>query len=248
MVYSYSNPVTYGPQQPLSYDGIPNYPKVQVQEQVAEYRPAAPSSVPAGCAGAVLGAGIGCISGIRKNPYIEGSNVNDKFAVKAYEKNLKNLEEPAQNAYRQGNVILKKLDGVKNVEELKVLFNENPEAAKEVCSALGKTHEEFLNSVSEKNLSKNKRAIAKKLESANETRFQDMKNQILKAWDSKANKFVKPDGMDENLFKAIKKSTYGMKALTILKRTAIGGAIAGALAFVAHKIYTHKKAVPTEQY
>ena len=248
MSYSFSQPIAYNPQQQVQYYGTNNNYEAEPFSQTTEYHNSTPSSIPAGVGGAVIGATIGGISGIKKNPYIEGNTVNSDFAVRAYEKNLKNLAEPVQKSYNEGLKILKEINSVKTTESLKTLFEKNPEAAKEVCTALGKTPEEFLASVTEKNLSKNKNVIAEKLKSANSTRFQDMKNQILNCWDANANKFVKPESMDENLYNSIKKATTGMKAKIIAKRIAIGGAIAGTIAFIAHKIYTYKKEISNKQY
>ena len=205
MTYSYSSPLTYGPQQNGVYYNEMEYKK--------------PSAAPAAIAGVAAGGVTGAVIGSRKNPYMTKSGeVLDSFAKTAYE-----------------NYVNKVADAGK--EELKTLFEANKEAAKEICTELKQTPEEFLNRITQDNLNKNKTSIKEKITAGNNTRYQDMKNQIQACWDKDKKKFVKSDSVKEDAFKAIKKSTNGIKGKIMAKYAAIGAVIAGIVGFILGKIF-----------
>ena len=106
MTYSYSGPLTYGPQQNGVYYDQMTYQK--------------PSAAPAGVAGVVVGGGVGAILGNRKNPYIgKKGEVSDSFAKNVYEKYISSAADAGKESYEGGLNILKKIDSVQNPEELK---------------------------------------------------------------------------------------------------------------------------------
>ena len=224
MTYSYSSPLTYGPQPNGVYYDQMSYQK--------------PSAMPATIGGAVIGAGVGAYIGYKKNPYLTKSGeVIDSFAKTAYEKYVNTVADAGKEAYEGGINILKKIDSTKTPEELKALFDANKEAAKEICTELKQTPEEFLNRVTQDNLSTNKKTIKEKLNAGNQTRYQDMKNQIQACWDKDKKKFVKNDAVKDDVFKCIKKSTNGVKGKIIGKYAAIGAAIAGVTGFILSKLF-----------
>lgn len=225
MTYSYQAPLTYGPQQNgVYYDGM-TYQKT--------------SAAPVATIGGVLvGGGVGAYLGNKKNPYItKNGEISDTFAKSAYEKYVNKATDAGKEAYNGGLEILKKIDGVKSPEDLKALFDANKDAASDICTELKQTPEEFLNNVSQDNLSANKKTIKEKINAGNNTRYQDMKNQIQACWDKDKKKFVKNDNVKDDVFKAIKKSTGGIKSKIIMKYAAIGGAIAGVTGFVLGKLF-----------
>lgn len=234
MTYSYQGPLTYGPQPiPLANDVMQEKKK---------------SSAPYAAAGLVVGGGVGCFAGCRTNPFIaKNGEATDSFSKSVYEKFASKADDAIKKPFEQGNEILKKIDSVKSPDELKTLFNNNPEAAKKVCNELGRTPDEFLSDVTSNNLSSNKKTIKEKLESGNNARFQDMKNRIKTFWDAEKKKFVKPEGSDEKVYNAINEAKKGIKTKVVLKYTAIAGAIGAAAAFIAHKIISHKKEVSQQQ-
>lgn len=224
MTYSYSSPLTYGPQQNGVYYNEMEYKK--------------PSAAPAAIAGVAAGGVTGAVIGSRKNPYMTKSGeVLDSFAKTAYENYVNKVADAGKEAYDGGLNILKKIDTVKSPEELKTLFEANKEAAKEICTELKQTPEEFLNRITQDNLNKNKTSIKEKITAGNNTRYQDMKNQIQACWDKDKKKFVKSDSVKEDAFKAIKKSTNGIKGKITAKYAAIGAAIAGIVGFILGKIF-----------
>lgn len=224
MTYSYqSGPLTYGPQQNGAYyDGV-TYQK--------------PSAMPVAIGGAVVGGGIGAYLGNKKNPYItKNGEIADTFAKNAYEKYINGTTGAGKEAYNGSLEILKKIDNIKTTDELKNLLNANKEAANDICAELKQTPDEFLSKVSQDNLNANKKVIKEKINAGNNTRFQDMKNQIQACWDKDKKKFVKNDNVKDDVFKAIKKSTSGVKNKIIAKYAAIGAAIAGVTGFIIGKI------------
>lgn len=220
MTYSYSAPLTYGPQQNgVYYDGM-TYQK--------------PSAAPVAIGGAVIGSGVGAIIGSKKKSNIaKNGEVTDTFAKSVYEKYVDKVADAGKESYNGGKEILKKIDGVKTPEELKVLFDANKEAATDICTELKQTPDEFLNNVTKDNLKANKKTIKEKITAGNNTRYQDMKNQIQACWDKDKKKFVKNENVNEEVLKILKKSTSSIK--NILKGAAIGGAIAGVAGFVLGK-------------
>lgn len=234
MSYSYSTPLSYGPNQPLSYS---NKPTVQYDASGRPYPMVKVSSIPAAMSGAGLGLIGGGIAGaLKKNPYIVNGLPTDNFAVLAYEKYLKKAPDIERKAYYQSNEVIKQLDSIKTTDELKTLINNNPEASKELSTALNKTTEAYLSTVSDTNLAANKEVIKNKLEAANKTRYQNMKNEISRAWNNEKKTFVKPNNMDNAVFKAIKRTTGKARAEFITKYALIAGAITGVAAFTIHKI------------
>lgn len=222
MTYSYSAPLTYGPQPNDLYYESQNYQK--------------PSAAPAAVLGTLAGAGVGAIVGGRKNPFMaKNGEVLDSFAKSAYEKYVNTAKDAGKEAYEGGLNILKKIDVVKTPDELKKLLNENKEAAKEICTELKQTPEEFLGRVTEDNLDKNKKALKERIESANNNRYRDMKNQIEACWNKDKKKFVEVDSVKKEVFKAIEKSTGKNKIIG--KYAAIGAAIGGVISFIAAKIF-----------
>jgi len=224
MTYSYSGPLTYGPQQNGVYYDSMEYKK--------------PSAAPATIGGLVVGGATGAIIGNRKNPYMtKTGEVLDSFAKTAYEKYVNTVADAGKEAYEGGLNILNKNVSVKSPEELKTLLDSNKEAAKEICTELKQTPEEFMGRVTQDNLGKNKTTIKERITAGNNTRYQDMKNQIQACWDKDKKKFVKSDNVKDDVYKAIKKSTNGIKGKIIAKYAAIGAAIAGVVGFIAAKLF-----------
>lgn len=227
MSYSYSSPLTYGPSNlPVAY------------EDTAMRKP---SSAPYAAGGFVLGAAGGAYAGSRKNPYIsKNGEVSDSFAIKVYEKYLNKASDAGKEAYEQGLEILKKLDKTSTPEELKTLLNANEEAVKEICTELKQSPDSFVENITKENLSANKKTIKERLTAANKNRYQNMKNQIQSCWDKKPRKFKKPDNIKQEVFDTIKNASKGGKAKIIAKYSLIAGAITGAVAYAAHKIFSQK--------
>lgn len=218
----------------MSYSySVPNYQPVEFPQDYNQTKKK--SSLPIAGAGLVVGGGVGAYLGSKKNPFVEkGGEITDTFAKNVLEK----ADDAIKKPYDQVKEVLGKLNSIKTPEDLKSLFSSNPEAK---CSV-------DLGTITADNLSNNKTTIKNELEAKSKSLVQDMKNKIKTFWDKKEKKFIKPDGSDENVFKAIQNASKGAKAKIIAKYAAIGAVATGAIAFIAHKILTSKKDVPPQQF
>ena len=234
MVNSYSgNALVYNTDNaPLAYT---NQPYV-VQEPVKQSQPLRLNKT---TAATVCGAGLGAVAGITvgaiKNPYINNGSATDEFVKRVYEKYAKS-DDAVKKIYKQENEILSKLRKVRSVDDLKTLFNNNKEAAKEYCDAVGKTPDEFIENVTKNNLSSNKKTIKEKLSAEIKTRFQSAKNDIEKCWNKSEKKFAKADGVSDKMFEAINKSKGGMKAMIIGKYALIATAVGACAGFLSQML------------
>ena len=237
MSYSYSTQLSYGTQPPLSYEEQP-----QIQDGQYVQTPKR-SSVPAACAGAGIGLVTGTLIGVNKKPYINNGVPTDTFTKSVYDKYVKKLApDDLKTSYGQYQEVIKKIDGVKNVDELKTLISNNSEVAKELETTLSsQTADEYLNGIRPRNLKTAKKTIKDKLKAANNIRYEGIKNQITDAWNADKNKFEKPDAMDKKMFKAIRRSAAKIKAACTAKTALIWGAVGGVGTFIAHKVITNKK-------
>lgn len=221
MAYSYSTPLTYGPQPELAYYD-PAYKKS--------------SSTSVAVVSAIAGGGVGAYMGYRKSPMISKSGeISDAFVKQAFESYINKAADSGKETYNEGLNILKKIDSVKTSEELKSLMETNKEAAKEFCAEIKQTPEEFLSNVTSDNLKDNKKVIKERITAGNNTRYQNVKNQIQACWDKDAKKFVKKDSVKDDIYEVITKSKNGMKAKIMAKYAAIGVGVAGLVGYVVSK-------------
>ena len=101
--------------------------------------------------GALVGATAGGLAGYVKNPLVSKSGIaTDNFTRNVYETYIKKGSNPLKNAYEQGNEILKKIDKTKTVKDLKDLFNNNKDAAKELCDELKINIDEYFKNINDK--------------------------------------------------------------------------------------------------
>ena len=214
MTYSYSTPLTYGPQ------------TAQTNTK--------PSSLPYGAAGLVVGGAAGAVAGVKKNPFIDKSGeATDSFSKKVFQKYIDKAEDAIKKSHEQKMEIYKDIDGVKTSDELRALFSSKPDAKISLEA-------DFLKNVDESNLAASKKTIKNKIIADTNTSLQNVKNKIKTFWDAESKKFAKPDGGDEKIFNAIVDAKKGVKAKVIGKYAAIGAAATGILAVVLHKFISSK--------
>ena len=247
--------MTYSNEMPLSYyNTVPQNQNIQAAQNkplsyYGEYPvrnnqnlPVKKSSLSAGLSGAGIGILAGGVFGaVQKNPYMKNGIPTDEFAQLAYKRYLKKAPSTEQQAYGQTNEVINNIHKMKTTDELKTLLNSNPEASKEIATALNKSTDEYLSSITDSNISANKDVIKKKLEAANLTRYQDMKNEISRAWCAEKKKFVRPDDMEKTTFRAIKRTSDIIRSKVVARYALVVGAITGALTFILHKLTHHDK-------
>ena len=190
MTYSYSSPVSYGPQQNDVY-----YTNTMPKKHFSAGNAMTTGVVLGGLAGTVVGA-------TKKNYLNKDGSFSDSFVKSTFENYINNSEKSSKKAYTEGLEILKKIDSVKTPEELKALFDANPEAAEEIFNELKQTPDDFLNNIRKRNLNSNKKTIKSKINAGNNTRYQLGTTRILyamsrdhflpKSWNAIHEKFKTP--------------------------------------------------------
>ncbi|MBR2430209.1 hypothetical protein IKB17_01940 [bacterium] len=228
MTYSYSNPVTYGPQQNGVYYEDPSKKKKFTAGSAA-------------ATGVVLGGTVGAIIGARNKSFVsKEGEFTDSFVRTTYDNYMNKAGENSSKAYKESLKILKKIDSVSSPEELKNLLNANPEAAEEICNELKKSPDDFLKNVTKRNLNKNKRTIKTKINANNTTRLQDMRNQIDLCWDANKRKFIKHENVSDDVFNVIKNTKNKIKWSAIGKNALVGAVCTGIFGFAFTKIFNKK--------
>ena len=189
---------------------------------------------------ALSGGVLGATAGLLKNPYMTKNTVSDSFAKNVYENYLNLSSDSLKNSYNESKDIIKNINKIKDKDELKNLLNNNPHASKEIYVAINQTPEEFLKSIDNSNLSKNKDVIKEKLETTNNLRIQDAKNKIANCWNKNAKKFENKLDIDEKFFNAIESTKKKITTKQILIYAGIASAIGCLIGLIVNKISSNK--------
>ena len=183
-------------------------------------------------AGATVGGLAGGYFGYRQNPVItKDGAIKDTFAKNIY-KNLSNSGSEITKSQEKNLLILKKLKNIKNVDELKILANENPEIFSEIKINI--------DNIDKNSLKENMKAIEGFINAKNNNEFLNFKNSIQKCWNAETKKFEKFDEISEEFFNTIKKTVKKLQITKVLKSAGIGALIAGILVFIPKFISTNK--------
>lgn len=226
MTYSYNSAM------PMNYNMPYGNQEVYIQNS-----PKKDSATGAVIGTAVAGAATGGLIGYIKNPLVSKNGIaTDTFAKNVYETFIKKGTNPLKADYEQSLEILNKIDKAKTVSDLKNLFNNNKDAAKNICDNLKMTVDDFFKNINETNLSQNKDIIKENIKISNKMKFQNIKNDIQACWKQKAKTFEKAGNVSQEIYDSIKEASKGVKTKTILKYAAIAGAIGGVLGFIGHKV------------
>ncbi|MCQ2739658.1 MAG: hypothetical protein MJ237_05460 [bacterium] len=254
---NYSNPQQnlYYPQQQGNYAEQGYYPQTQPQAVMPatydySYYPQqkTPSAAGLVIGGAAVAAPVGGVIGFLKNPVINDNEVNSDFAVRTYEKYLNNIGGDEKKIYDQFKIMQNSIDKVKSPEELKNLFEKNPEGTTAFLEFKGMTLDEYMSNITDKNLKSNKKTIKNSLKTSNDNLIQIAKNDIEACWDTQNKKFVKADNVSEDFFKALSKTKNSAKWHLAGKQAAIAGGIGGALGLIAFLISSKKQKTQQSQY
>ena len=227
----YSQPVTNIPAQQ-------QYNPYQ-EVQAVDYTQATPkqaSSVSVGIKTGLVGAAAGALVSLKHNPIIDkAGEISSEYVVKTYEKYLENSKDEVKKAYEQSIELIKKIDNAKSPDELRNLLKTYPDAVDFIAKDLKKTPDKFLKNINRWNLGRNKKTLKNRLKSANELRYQDIKNQIQACWDSEAKKFVKSENVSDSVYEALKNVKNSAKAKAAGKKALVVGGIAAVGGFILHK-------------
>lgn len=189
--------------------------------------------------GAVVGAGASATVTAFQNPYInKKGEVNDEFVKRVCENTLKNASEETKKYYEQNKNILKNIDKVKTVDDLKKLLKENDFFFNKHLSEINHSSEkelfkeEYLKGITENSL-KDYKEHFKLLTSNKETEaLSHHRIEIERCWDKEAKKFVQAEGVGDNIFKSIQSSKTGMKLKNVSKSLLKGAGIGCGIALI----------------
>lgn len=200
------------------------------------------SSGPSTLGMATLGFVGGGTVGYFKNryPVNKSGQVSDTFAKSAFENHVnKNFSKDNKNIYKQTKNILAKIDKVKDVEGLKKLLKTNKDIAEACYKNLNCTLDDALNSVTSSNLADTKKSLKEHLSRTNNFNTRQFKNFTEKCWDKEAKKFVKPEGLSDEIFNIIKNTRTNIQWKKALKYGGITAGVLGGLT-LGYKLLTAK--------
>ena len=124
------------------------------------------------------------------------------------------------------------------------LLTENDIAIDDFEKNTNQTLKEFVNSIKDhESLKRHTKTIKESLEKTNQVCFNTMEDKILSCWDKDKKKWVKPEGMADDVFKIIKKTNAKGRVGSILKATGLGAVLGGAGFAAIYKFLVPKKQV-----
>ncbi len=214
---------------PYSMGANPQAYQTMYQQDASAFPQAAKSNGPSTLAMAALGFAGGGTVGYLKNryPVNKSGQASDSFAKMAFDNHVKkNFDKDQKTLYTQTKNILGKIDKVKDTEALKKLLNKNKDVAEACCKNLNCTLDDALNSVTSSNLSDTKKSLKEHLSRTNDFNTRQFKNFTEKCWDRESKKFVKPEGLSDEIFNIIKNTRTNIQWKKALK---YGGITAGVL-------------------
>ena len=229
-----------------SAPGIQNNLEADTFTPSGHYKMASgPSSIPALFSGMVAG-GLtgGVISMFKKPEMFKDGVVDDKKIKKTFEKIYEKTGGDVKARYDARNTVINKIGKIKTNEELLNLLTENDIAIDDFEKNTNQTLEEFVNSIKDhQSLKKHTKTIKESLENTNRVCFNTMEDKILSCWDKDKKKWVKPEGMADDVFKIIKKTNAKGRVGSILKATGLGAVLGGAGFAAIYKFLVPKKQV-----
>lgn len=164
--------------------------------------------------------------------------ISDTFAKQVYEK-ISKIDANDKELYKQLNNILKKIDGVKDIEGLKKLFEKNKNAAETLCQGMNTTMEKLFNTLSKENLKATKETLKKGMKVSNDMMYQQAKNIIGKCWDKDKKEFFKADNIDSKIVNILKNTKTKGQWKKALKYGGITAGVMGALT-IGYKMLTSR--------
>lgn len=187
--------------------------------------------------GAIGGGAAGYF--LNRHPVSKAGEVSDEFAKKAFDKQVnKNLSSKGKEFFEQVNRLVKKIDKAKDAESLKKLIKENPLALR--LNEAGISLDTYLNSINADNFKKIKQNIKQDVEKMTQSYYEKFKTITQACWDKTNKKFVKPTGMQDNVFEIIKKTNTNQRIKKALKYGGITAGVLGALT-IGYKMLTASK-------
>ena len=195
------------------------------------YYPQQRSVLPAVLAASTLGfvGGAGITAGVHyfknRRPVSSSGEVSDSFAKQVLDKMVnKNYVSKGKEFFKQKFEVLKKLGKISKPEEFTKLMNKNKTFCKSLCDGI--SLDTMCKTVTKENIKSKISALKSRIESSMRNELQNVKDTIKLCWDRENKKFVKPNCIEEKIYKLIKntKSEFPWK-----KACKYGGITAGIL-------------------
>lgn len=193
---------------------------------------------------ATLGFLGGGTAGYLKNryPVSKDGTVSDTFAKNAFENHVnKNYTKEKKQMHQQVKKFLDKANDLKTVEDFKKFLKANSELSEACAKGINTTTEEFINSMTSSNFSNTKNALKDMFNKQNSFNIEQFKSFTQSCWDKEAKKFVKTDGISDNIFKVIKNTTANSQWKSALKYGGITAGVTGLLAIVCNMFISSKQ-------
>lgn len=171
---------------------------------------------------AVVGAGAGAAAGYLTKPFLKDGAPTDSFVKKMNEYMLDFLDEDAKKSYNEACENLKKIDNVKNADELKDFIRNN----KQECGVV----DTLLEQIDEKGFEQSKKELKKGIQTVLDARDKMAKKAFEWSWDSNKGSFVRnAENVTEEGFNAVKKAARSIQGKYAMMYAAIGAGVLGTV-------------------
>lgn len=171
---------------------------------------------------ATVGAGAGVATAYLTKPFLKDGAPTDSFMKKIEENVVETLDKDAKKQYADSVEAIKKLENVKNAEELKD-FLRNNDAIKEAGIL-----DAVLADVDAKGFETAKAELKKALKLGIDLKDEMVKFTFDSSWDKSAKKFVhNADAITKEAFEAVKKAAKSIQGKYAMIYGAIGAGVLG---------------------
>ena len=171
---------------------------------------------------------------------VNGGEVSDTFAQKVLDKIIKkDYVAKGKEFFKQKADVLKNIDLAKTPEKFRKLMKKNKEFCKTLCDGI--SLDTMCDTVTKENIKEKISAIKQRTQASLKTEIQNIKDLVKLCWDSENKKFVKPDSVDNKLFKIIKNTNNSINWKKACKYGGITAAILSILVVVPELMANRNK-------
>lgn len=173
---------------------------------------------------ALVGAGTGAAAGYLTKPFLKDGAPTDSFVKKMNEYMVDSLDEDAKKSYNEACENLKKMDNVKNVDELKDFIRNNKTVQE--CGVV----DALLGEIDKKGFEQSKKELKEGIQIVLDERDKMAKKAFEWSWDSNNKSFVRnAENLTEEGFNAVKKAARSIQGKYAMMYAAIGAGVLGTV-------------------
>lgn len=234
---------SYGTVMPPQNMAYQNYPVYQQQQEK-------PSVIPAMLGTATLGfaAGTGvtaCVDHFKNKKAFKNGEISDSLADRILNKMIEtDYVAKGKEFLKQKSEVLKGLKKVATPEEFSKLMKKFKKFSSSLCD--GVTLETMCKTVNKDNLQEKVSALVKRIEASLQSEIQNIKDAAKACWDSENKKFVKPDSIDNKLFKIIKDTRNSVNWKKAFKYGGITASVMAVLTLGLTALGNRQQPIPQE--